>query len=161
MSKYPSLSKSSHRILNVGSRVGKTLFSVDGTATALESLECELSRDRVGPPRQPQTKETLELSRPRLERLPEDSDFIRYRDLAEVNPLRKLNEALRKCLDGLTAAPEPDSFLGHVMATMTRQLGAVTATLRIRDFEQNTLPLELVFQDGRAMAPIEAKYPED
>jgi GAF domain-containing protein len=39
-------------------------------------------------------------------------------------------------------------------------LGAVSSTLRVRNFEQNTLPLELVFQDGRAMSPDEAKYPE-
>jgi signal transduction histidine kinase len=43
---------------------------------------------------------------------------------------------------------------------MTRQLGAVSSTLRVRNFEQNTLPLELVFQDGRVMSPDEAKYPE-
>jgi hypothetical protein len=47
------------------------------------------------------------------------------------------------------------------MATMTRQLGAVSSTLRVRNFEQNTLPLELVFQEGRVMSPAEAKYPED
>ena len=28
------------------------------------------------------------------------------------------------------------------------------------NFEQNTLPLEIVFQDGRGMSPAEAKYPE-
>jgi hypothetical protein len=31
--------------------------------------------------------------------------------------------------------------------------------IRVRNFEQNTLPLELVFQDGRVMTPDEAKYP--
>jgi signal transduction histidine kinase len=30
----------------------------------------------------------------------------------------------------------------------------------VRNFEQNTLPLELVFQDGRVMTADEAKYPE-
>ena len=35
------------------------------------------------------------------------------------------------------------------MVAMTRQLGAVSSTLRMRNFEQNTLPLELVFQNGR------------
>jgi len=55
---------------------------------------------------------------------------------------------------------ELDDFLGQVMATITRQLGAVSSTLRVRNFEQNTLPLELVFQDGRVMSPDEAKYPE-
>ena len=74
--------------------------------------------------------------------------------------LAKANEALRGCLDALASVPELDEFLGQVMAAITRQLGAVSSTLRVRNFEQNTLPLELVFQDGRVMSPDEAKYPE-
>jgi signal transduction histidine kinase len=74
--------------------------------------------------------------------------------------LAKANEALRGCLDALASVPELDDFLGQVMATITRQLGAVSSTLQVRNFEQNTLPLELVFQDGRVMTPDEAKYPE-
>ena len=74
--------------------------------------------------------------------------------------LAKANEALRECLDALASVPELDDFLGQVMAAITRQLGAVSSTLRVRNFEQNTLPLELVFQDGRVMTPDEANYPE-
>jgi PAS domain S-box-containing protein len=74
--------------------------------------------------------------------------------------LGRANEALRGGLDALASVRELDDFLGQVMATMTRQLGAVSSTLRVRNFEQNTLPLELVFQDGRVMSPDEAKYPE-
>jgi signal transduction histidine kinase/PAS domain-containing protein len=74
--------------------------------------------------------------------------------------LAKANEALRGCLDALASVPELDDFLGQVMAAITRQLGAVASTLRVRNFEQNTLPLELVFQDGRILTPDEAKYPE-
>jgi signal transduction histidine kinase/CheY-like chemotaxis protein len=74
--------------------------------------------------------------------------------------LAKANEALRGCLDALASVPELDDFLGQVMAAITRQLGAVASTLRVRNFEQNTLPLELVFQSGRVMTPDEAKYPE-
>jgi signal transduction histidine kinase len=46
------------------------------------------------------------------------------------------------------------------MAAITRQLGAVSSLLRVRNFEQNTLPVELVFQNGRVMTPDEAKFPE-
>jgi len=74
--------------------------------------------------------------------------------------LAKANEALRVCLDALASVPELDDFLGQAMAAITLQLGAVSSTLRVRNFEQNTLPLELVFQDGRVMTPNEAKYPE-
>ena len=68
--------------------------------------------------------------------------------------------AIRKCLDGLTWVAELDDFLGQMMVAITRQLGAVSSTLRMRDFEQNTLQLQFVFQDGQLMAPGEAKYPE-
>jgi GAF domain-containing protein len=74
--------------------------------------------------------------------------------------LAKANEALRGCLDALASVPELDEFLGQIMAAMTRQLGAASSVLRLRNFEQNVLTLELVFQDGRVMTPTEAKYPE-
>jgi signal transduction histidine kinase len=74
--------------------------------------------------------------------------------------LAKANEALRGCLDALASVPELDEFLGQVMAAITRQLGGASSTLRVRNFEHNTLPLELVFQNGRVMSPDEAKYPE-
>jgi PAS domain S-box-containing protein len=80
--------------------------------------------------------------------------------LQRAAELGRANEALRGCLDALASVPELDAFLGQVMAAITRQLGAVSSTLRVRDFEQNTLPLEFVFQSGRVMTPSEAKYPE-
>src|SRR4029077_11276162 len=74
--------------------------------------------------------------------------------------LAKANEALRRCLDALALVPELDDFLGRVMATITRQLDAVSSSLRMLNIEQNTLTLELVFQGGRVMSPAEASYPE-
>jgi hypothetical protein len=41
--------------------------------------------------------------------------------------LGKANEALRGCL-ALAAVRELDDLIGQVMATMTRQLGAVSST---------------------------------
>ena len=74
--------------------------------------------------------------------------------------LAKANEALRECLDALASVPELDDFLGQVMAAITRQLGAVASTLRVLNLKQNTLTMELLFQDGRVMSPTEAKFPE-
>jgi signal transduction histidine kinase len=74
--------------------------------------------------------------------------------------LAKANEALRECLDALASVPELDEFLGQVMAAITRQLGAVSSMLRVRNFEQNTLSVELLFQNGRVMTPDEAKFPD-
>jgi signal transduction histidine kinase len=78
-----------------------------------------------------------------------------------VAELTKANEALRGCLDALASVPELDEFLGQVMGAMTRQLGAASSVLRLRDFEQNVLTLDLVFQEGRVMTPAEAKYPTE
>ena len=72
----------------------------------------------------------------------------------------KANEALRECLDTLASVPELDEFLGQVTAAITGQLGAVSSTLRLCNVEKNILSLEFVFQDGRVMSPVEARYPE-
>jgi len=77
-----------------------------------------------------------------------------------ASELAKANEALRGCLDALASVPELDDFLGQVMAALTRQLDAVSSSLRILNLEQNTLTLEFVFQGGRVMSPAEASYPE-
>jgi PAS domain S-box-containing protein len=75
--------------------------------------------------------------------------------------LKKANEALRGCLDALASVPELDDFLGQVMAVITRHLGAVASTLWMRNYEQNSLTLELLFQGGQLMSPAEARYPEE
>ena len=86
--------------------------------------------------------------------------FVGLLALQRAAELERANEALRGCLDALASVRELDDFLGELMATMTRQLGAVSSTLRVRNFEENTLQLEFVFQSGRVMTPDEAKYPE-
>jgi signal transduction histidine kinase len=75
--------------------------------------------------------------------------------------LAKANEALRGSLDALAAGPDLDELLGQVMAAITRQLGAGSSVLRLRNFETNCLTVDLVFQDGLVMTPSEAKYPEE
>jgi PAS domain S-box-containing protein len=79
--------------------------------------------------------------------------------LQRAAELARANDALRECLDALASVPDLDDFLGQVMAAMTRQLGARSSTLRVRNFEQNTMTLQIVFQDGRVMSPAEAQYP--
>ena len=74
--------------------------------------------------------------------------------------LAKANEALRECLDALASVPELDDFLGQVMAAITRQLGAVSSSLRMLKPEQDAMTLDLVFQDDRVMSPAEVSYPE-
>src|ERR1700736_131924 len=86
----------------------------------------------------------------------ERETFARQRTIE----LTKANEALRRCLDALASVPELDELLGQMMAAITRQLGAASSVSQLRDFEQNCLTVDLVFQDGRVMTPMEAKYPE-
>jgi signal transduction histidine kinase len=74
--------------------------------------------------------------------------------------LAKANDRLQGCLDALGVGIELDEIVGHVTAVITRQLGATSSTLRVRNFDDNTLPLEIVIQDGRAISPDEAHYPE-
>jgi signal transduction histidine kinase len=74
--------------------------------------------------------------------------------------LAKANEALRECLDALVSVPELDELIGEMMAAITRQLGAASSVLRLRDFEHNCLTVELAFQDGRVITPAETMHPE-
>jgi GAF domain-containing protein len=89
------------------------------------------------------------------------NDVLETPQKDSVVELAKANEGRREFLDGLASVPELDGFLGQVIAAMTRQLGAISSTLRVRNFEQDTLPLKFVFQDGRVIAPKEAKYAQD
>jgi PAS domain S-box-containing protein len=74
--------------------------------------------------------------------------------------LAKANEALRSCLDALASVPELDAFIGQVMATITRQLGAVSSTLRVLNPDQKGMRMELLFQDGSVISPEDASYPQ-
>jgi hypothetical protein len=76
---------------------------------------------------------------------------------ARTLELAKANEALRKCLDGLSSVLEMDNVLGQLLAGMSRQLGAVSSTLRIRNPEQNTLPLQLVLPRWPSDVPGRSK----
>jgi PAS domain S-box-containing protein len=105
---------------------------------------------------------TLALEMARLAEQAKQTALATEREQAareRATELAKANEALLDCLDALASVPELDEFLGQVMGAMTRQLGAASSVLRLRNVEKNVLTLDLVFQDGRVMTPAEAKYP--
>jgi signal transduction histidine kinase len=87
-------------------------------------------------------------------------EALRISEQQRSAQLVKANEALRGCLDALAQVPELDDFLGQVMATITRQLGAALSTVRMLNLEENRLTLELVFQEDRVLSPVEARFPE-
>jgi signal transduction histidine kinase len=74
--------------------------------------------------------------------------------------LAKANQVLQGSLDALASVPELDELLGHTITAITRQLSAVSSVLRLRDFDRNCLVIDLVFEDGRVITPVEAKYPQ-
>jgi len=74
--------------------------------------------------------------------------------------LAKANDALRSCLDALASVPELDAFIGQVMGTITRQLGAISSNLRVINADQKAMRMELLFEEGSVMSPEQAGYPE-
>jgi signal transduction histidine kinase len=134
---------------NVSLRIGHNSLRTNRDA-ALVSPENEFRRDMVRPAPVIQTHRMLGAPRPALETSQE----------GRVRKLTRVSEAMRRYLDRLTSVAELDDFLGQMLAAMTRQLGAVASTLRLRNFEQNSLTLEFVFQGGQVMSPGEANYPE-
>jgi len=74
--------------------------------------------------------------------------------------LVKANAALRSSLDQLASVPQLDEFIGQVMAAITVQLGAVSSTLSLFGPEDQTMALELIYQDGRVRSPDEMGYPK-
>lgn len=106
--------RSGHSVLNVSLRIGRTSLRANRDRTALGSVESKLTCDIAGPARGMQTDRMLDLSRHALA-MPQKGSTAE---------LTKANEAMRKCLDGLTSVAELDDFIGQMMAAMTRQLGA-------------------------------------
>jgi PAS domain S-box-containing protein len=90
----------------------------------------------------------------------EVQEALRISEHQRANQLAKANEVLRRCLDTLADVPELDDFLGQIMASISRYLGAALSTLRILNAEQNRLTVELVLKEGRPLSAIEAGFPE-
>jgi signal transduction histidine kinase len=77
-----------------------------------------------------------------------------------VAQLAKANAALRDSLDQLASVPQLDEFIGQVMAAITGQLGAVSSTLSLFRPDDQTMALELIYQEGRVRSLDEIGYPK-
>lgn len=91
----------------------------------------------------------------------EAQEALRISERQRITHLARANEALRGCLDTLAAVPELDDFLGQVMASINRYLGAALSTLRLLNSERNRLTVELVLKEGQVLSPIEAGFPAE
>ncbi|MBV8275071.1 MAG: DUF4118 domain-containing protein [Verrucomicrobia bacterium] len=89
----------------------------------------------------------------------EAQEALRTSEQQRITNLARANEALRGCLDTLAEVPELDDFLGQVMASINRYLGAGLSTLRLLNSERNRLTVEFVLKEGRVLTPIEAGFP--
>jgi signal transduction histidine kinase len=105
------------------------------------------------------TRTNEELLREVAERR-EAQEALRINEQQRTAHLARANEALRGCLDTLAAVPELDDFLGQVMASINRYLGAALSTLRLLNTERNRLTVEFVLKEGQVLTPIEAGFPE-
>jgi signal transduction histidine kinase len=89
----------------------------------------------------------------------EAQEALRISEEQRISNLAKANEALRGFLDTLAEVPELDDFLGQVMASISRYLGASLSTVRLLNSERNRLTIELVLKEGHVLTPIEAGFP--
>ena len=148
----PVLNESGNLVEYVGTAMDVTeqhqsTAALERALAEVKSLNVELRR----------TNEELRIQ---ISERKQAQEALRVSEQRRIAQLAKANEALRGCLDTLAQVPELDDFLGQVMAAITRQLGAVFSTLRMLNVEQNTLTVELVFQEDRVLSPIEAGFPE-
>ncbi|MEL7351733.1 MAG: GAF domain-containing protein, partial [Cyanobacteria bacterium J06560_5] len=63
--------------------------------------------------------------------------------------LAKTNEALSKTLSALTETPDPDEFLGQILASICQHIEACTASLFLYDEATHSLNQHLTVQDGQ------------
>jgi PAS domain S-box-containing protein len=72
--------------------------------------------------------------------------------------LARANQALKQTLDVLATDPEIDEVLGHVLTVVTQVLEGTVSTLWLRDRDDETAKLHLVFQDGHLVRGAESGH---
>ncbi|XGV94758.1 MAG: GAF domain-containing protein [Leptolyngbya sp. BL-A-14] len=73
--------------------------------------------------------------------------------------LAQANEVLRASAESLTSAEDLDSFLGHVLLAITRQMGARSSTVWLYDWSARVSHLKFVVEDGVAVPAAHSKHP--
>jgi signal transduction histidine kinase len=72
--------------------------------------------------------------------------------------LARANQALKQTLDVLATDPEIDEVLGHVLTVVTQVLEGTFSTLWLRDRDDETAKLHLVFRDGHLVTGAESGH---
>jgi PAS domain S-box-containing protein len=66
--------------------------------------------------------------------------------------LARANQALKQTLDILATEPDMDQVLGHVLTVVTQVLEGTVSTLWLRDRNEETAKLHLVYRDGQLVS---------
>lgn len=77
-----------------------------------------------------------------------------------VAELAKTNQVLKNSLDRLAADPDFNAFLGYVLLEITQQLDLDVAALWFYDAATQTLPLELLVEQGQVKLGDQIQAPE-
>jgi PAS domain S-box-containing protein len=72
--------------------------------------------------------------------------------------LARANQALKQTLDVLATDPEIDEVLGHVLTVVTQVLEGTVSTLWLRDRDDETAKLHLLFRDGHLVSGAESGH---
>lgn len=73
--------------------------------------------------------------------------------------LLRANDLLRSTLAKLAAEPEPNAFLGHLLALMTEDLDGTSAALWVFNQTVSAAWLHLLYEGGRVRAGRESRHP--
>jgi PAS domain S-box-containing protein len=114
----------------------------DGTYRWLQSRDVLFDRDAAGRPRT-----ILGIAQDITDRKQVQQQLLRANDL------------LRSTLAKLAAEPEPDAFLGHLLALMTEELSGTSATLWLFNQARSAAWLHLLYEGGRIRAGRESRHP--
>jgi PAS domain S-box-containing protein len=72
--------------------------------------------------------------------------------------LSQANKALKHTLDVLATNPEMDDVMGHVLTVMTQILEGTTSTLWLKNDNEESATLHLVYQDGQLVSGAESGH---
>lgn len=72
--------------------------------------------------------------------------------------LARANRALKQILDVLATNPDMDEVMGQVLTALTQILEGTTSTLWLKNEDEETATLHLVFQDGHLVSGAESGH---
>ncbi|HEY9637331.1 MAG TPA: GAF domain-containing protein [Coleofasciculaceae cyanobacterium] len=149
-----------HRIIwHAPLRLHSELIGFTGIALHEDRLPSNAVRETVAALAQ---QLTLALELTRLAEEAKQAAIAREHEKAATERAAKLaqaNEVLRASAESLTSAEDLDSFLGHVLLAITKQLGARSSTVWLNDCAARLAYLKFVVEDGVVVPAAQSNHP--